>query len=196
MKKVFSKLIEEEPYIHAFYASSGTDDYLGHVVSYILSGVERKAHVLVIESERLLIQLFNKLEKVLDTEQLSYVHPINNFDYYYSSGSFHPPTIFDYLSKKLAPLYEENLPFQIWAHVEWSSEQQGIYDTLKEFEKEADELVIEEELCLVCVYDEERLTEDLHEALVKSHNYIVKQGAILPSNVYEENSLTESSLIQ
>ncbi|MGE7218541.1 MEDS domain-containing protein [Priestia koreensis] len=183
MKNQFSQLINDNDSIHIYYNIEDSEGYLNNLVSYIVSGVEEKRHTLVIESEKLIPLLFEKLEKTLTKEQLTYIHTINNFDYYCSSGSFQPPVIFDHLSKHLDPFYKNNLSFQIWAHVEWG-QQEGVVPILEEFENDADKLVNEGGLYLVCAYDEERVTDVLKLALMKSHPYVISENKIIPSDLY------------
>jgi len=183
LKKQFSQLIKDNDSIHIYYNIKEREGYLNNLVSYVVSGVEEKRHTLVIESEKLIPLLFKKLEAILTNEQLTYIHTINNFDYYCSSGSFQPPVIFDHLSKHLDPFYKNNLSFQIWAHVEWG-QQEGVVPILEEFENDADKLVNEGGLYLVCAYDEERVTDGLKDALLKSHPYVISENKITPSHLY------------
>ncbi len=85
--------------------------YLDNLVSYIVSGIEQRGILLVIESERLIPLIFKRLEEILTEDQLTYIHTINNFDYYCSSGSFQPAIIFEHLSRHLDPFYKNNTIF-------------------------------------------------------------------------------------
>ncbi|WP_257985260.1 MEDS domain-containing protein [Bacillus sp. T33-2] len=139
MKEKFSQLIKENKHVHITYYITETESYLNNLISYILSGVEENHHILVIQSERLIPQLYSKLEKVLTKDQIAQVHTINNFDYNMSTGSFQPDTIFENLTKIVAPFYEKNISFRTWAHVEWG-QQEEIYKILEELENKADRL--------------------------------------------------------
>ncbi|MCP3764642.1 MEDS domain-containing protein [Domibacillus sp. A3M-37] len=185
MENEFSQLMKENNTAHIFYSVTKLELYINNLVSYILSGVKQGEHILVIENERVLSLLDKELESVLTKEQLTHIHTVNNFDYYFSSGSFHPPTIFEYLSKTLNPFYENNISFRIWAHVEWS-EQEEILTILEEFENEADQLVTEHGLCLICAYDEERVPDSLKTALMKCHEYVLSEDGLLPSDLYQK----------
>ncbi|KIL48503.1 MEDS domain-containing protein [Jeotgalibacillus soli] len=186
MKNKFSNLCKESHGAHIFYYVTEEETYLNNIVSYIGSGIEQGDHILLIESERLLTLLTQKLTAVLTPEELTHLHTINNFDYYFSSGSFHPPAIFEYLSKTLKPFVENDISYRIWAHVEWS-EKEAILNLLEEFEKEADRLVNDQELCLVCAYDAVRVPDSLKTALLKCHKYFLTEDEIIPSKLYENN---------
>jgi hypothetical protein len=184
MENKFSELIKESDSVHIFYSMTELHSYINNLVSYILSAIKQDEHIFVIENERIASLLFKELESVLTKEQLTHIHTINNFDYYFSNGSFHPPTIFEYLSRTLEPFIENNISFRIWAHVEWS-EQDEILTILEEFENEADRLVYEQGLCLVCAYNEARVPDSLKTALMKCHEYILSEGEIVSSNLYQ-----------
>lgn len=183
MKNQFAQLIQNNESVHIYYNIDDMRSYLDNLVSYIVSGIEQERHTLVIESERLIPLIFEKLEGILTEDQLIYIHTINNFDYYCSSGSFQPAIIFEHLSRHLDPFYKNNRSFQIWAHVEWG-QQEGIVSILEEFENEADKLVNKGGLYLVCAYDEERVPEVLKLALMKCHPYVILENKITPSNLY------------
>lgn len=188
MKNIFSQLTAESSSVHIFYNITERQTYLDNLVSYILSGIEQGEHILIIESERLLPLLYKEINAVLTKEQLSQIHTINNFDYYCSSGSFQPEVIFNHLSQTLVPFYEKQLSFRIWAHVEWA-EQEGILTILEEFENEADEIVSEQGLFLVCAYDAERVPESLKTSLMKCHEYIMLENEIIPSELYRNEKI-------
>ncbi|OES45516.1 MEDS domain-containing protein [Domibacillus iocasae] len=192
MENKFSELIKENDSVHIFYSVAELKPYINNLVSYILSAVKQNEHIFVIENERLLSLMYAELESVLTKEQLTHIHTINNFDYYFSNGSFHPPTIFEYLSETLKPFNEKNVSFRIWAHVEWS-DQKEILTVLEEFENEADRLVGEQGLFLVCAYDEKRVPDSIKTALMKCHEYILSEDGILPSGLYQSaNNIVES----
>lgn len=190
MKKIFSQLNqlvkEESKGVHIYYNITDPQAYINNLVAYIQSGVEQGDNILVIESERILPQIKAELAKVLTGEQLKTIHTINNFDYYCSSGSFQPAVIFEHLGKTLEPFIENNISFRIWAHVEWG-EQEGIIPILEEFENEADRVVTEQGMYLVCAYDKERVPESLETKLMKCHKYTLVNNEIVLSNLYHQD---------
>ncbi|MED1203518.1 MEDS domain-containing protein [Heyndrickxia acidicola] len=186
MKFNFDQLIKENESVHIYYNITHLQTYIKNTVSYIISGIHQGQHILIIESEKLIPHIFKALEGHITKDQQSYIHTVNNFDYYCSTGSFQPAVIFDHLSKTLKPFYDQHIPFRIWAHVEWS-EQEGILTILEEFENEADKIVQDQKLYLVCAYDEERVPESLKTSLMKCHEYIMKDDEIIISELYQMN---------
>lgn len=190
LKQTFSKLnkmIHEENGVHIFYKIQESDKYLCNLIAYIDSALEQGDHVLLIESERIMMKLRTKLQTRLTSEQLGCIHMINNFSYYVSTGSFQPSVIFDHLSRTLQPFFDEGISFRIWAHVEWGH-QEGIVPILEEFECEADKIVSELGLYLVCSYDENRLPETLEDRLMKCHEYVLKENDIVMSELYNQGN--------
>ncbi|OMP66907.1 MEDS domain-containing protein [Domibacillus epiphyticus] len=183
MKESFFHLKNENNSAHIFYKFSEEENYIQNVTSYIVDGIEQGEHILFIENDRLFLLIYKRLEATLKPDQLTKIQHINNFNYYFSNGSFHPPTIFNYLSKILESYSENNIPFRIWAHVEWG-EKYEVLNIIKEFENEADIAVNELQLMLVCAYDAERIPDSLEEALMKCHEHIMTNDEILPSNLY------------
>ncbi|MEH7092985.1 3-ketoacyl-ACP reductase, partial [Priestia megaterium] len=77
MKNQFAQLIQNNESVHIYYNIDDMKSYLDNLVSYIVSGIEQKRHTLVIESERLIPLIFEKLEGILTKDQLTYIHTIN-----------------------------------------------------------------------------------------------------------------------
>ncbi|MDQ0271407.1 MEDS domain-containing protein [Cytobacillus purgationiresistens] len=184
MKNQFIELTKHNKGVHVFYNISELDSYVENCVSYILSSIEQDRHTLLIENDRIYGLVLEKLAPLLNEEQLKTIHFINNYDYYFSTGSFHPPAIFAYLTKIVTPFFEKKIPFQTWAHVEWG-EQKDIFNILEQFEQDADKLVIEQGLCLVCAYDQDRVPPSLHTSLMRSHGYTLYEENNIPSTLYE-----------
>ena len=192
LKKKFSKLnkmIKEEKGVHIFYQIKEQDTYICHLITFVESALEQGDQILLIESQRIMNKLRDELKLRLTREQMKSIHMINNFDYYMSTGSFQPSIIFDHLSKTLQPFFDEGISFRIWAHVEWG-QQDGIMPILEEFECEADKVVSEMGLYLVCAYDQNRLPNEITEKLMNCHGYVMLEQDIIPSELYGQESET------
>jgi len=187
MKSAFSKLTNKKNGIHIFYSIEEIETYLNDLVSFVLAGVEQGDHVLVIESEKIIPKLNEKLLPLLSDEQLTYIHTINNFDYYCLNGSFQPRVIFTNLSSAIKSFNKNNSSFRAWAHVEWA-EQEGITAILERFEREADNFVAENGLYIVCAYDDDRVPCSLKTTLMKYHEYVLTENRIIPSAIYEHTN--------
>ncbi|PGK51836.1 3-ketoacyl-ACP reductase [Priestia megaterium] len=188
MKSAFSELANHKNGIHIFYSIKEIETYLTDLVSFILAGVEQGDHVLVIESEKILPMLNKKLKPLLSHEQLSYMHTVNNFDYYCLNGSFQPRVIFENLSTAIKSFNEKNSTFRAWAHVEWA-EQEGISAILERFEREADNFVAKNGLYIVCAYDDDRVPSSLKTKLMKYHEYVLTENRVVPSAIYDHTNI-------
>ena len=116
--------------------------------------------------------------KVTDSDK---IHHINNYDFYYSSGDFHPASINKYFAAIVSPYVENNIPIRTWAHVEWG-DQQEITRMIKEFETEAHRSVSEKKTISVCAYESDRITPEIKNSLIKSHGYYMTDNDITPTN--------------
>ncbi len=195
LKRKFSKLnqmIQEENGVHIFYKINEQDAYIRNLIAYIESALEQDDHILLIESQRIMNILRDELKIRLTKEQMKSIQMLNNFDYYVSTGSFQPAIIFDHLSRTLQPFFDKGISVRIWAHVEWG-QQEGIVPILEEFECEADRVVGERGLYLVCAYDHNRLPDTLEEKLMKCHEYIMSENDIILSELYGHISQSQSS---
>ncbi|MCP3764059.1 MEDS domain-containing protein [Domibacillus sp. A3M-37] len=184
MENEFSKLIKENDSVHIFYSMTELRPYINNLASYILSAIKQGEHVLVIENERVTSLMYKELKNILTKDQLTHIHTINNFDFYFSSGSFHPPAVLDYLSRALKPFYEKKVSFRIWAHAEWSDQGEGL-TLLQEYENEANRMIREQGLFVVCAYDEKRMSNSIKTMLMKYHEYILSEDGIIPSDLYQ-----------
>jgi len=189
MESAFLKLTNKKNGIHIFYSIKEIETYLNDLVSFVLAGVEQGDHVLVIESEKIIPMLNKKLKLLLSDKQLTYIHTINNFDFYCSNGSFQPRVIFGNLSTAIKSFNENNNSFRAWAHVEWA-EQEGISALLERYERESDNFVAENDLYIVCAYDDDRVPNSLKTALMKYHEYVLTENGIVPSATYEHPKIT------
>ena len=127
--------------------------------------------------------LQQKLSPLLTEQQWKKVYPVNNFDYYFSSGSFTPSAIFAYLDRVLKPYIVQYLSFRIWAHVEWNKAEE-VLPILEGFEQQADLLVNEQKLMTVCAYNKERVSKSLDQSLMKCHEFILMEDEIIASDKY------------
>lgn len=183
MKEKIINLTSTKKDAHIYYSSNEIVHYVNNAVSYIIAAFEQGDHIIIIENDRLYALILAELNKQLGEDFDHKIHFLNNFDYYFSSGSFNPPIIFKYLEKVIQPYVANQISFRIWAHVEWHDED-GILEILREFEKEADVLVKEMPVILLCAYDEERVPSSLNHHLMECHDYIMTEKDLLPSASY------------
>lgn len=185
MKTKLKGLLENKKSAHLLYSYNNKQNYIQNAAAYILDGIEAGEVILLIENERTLPHLIKELKKHLNSEQMQQIHQINNFDFYFSSGSYHPPAIFEYIERTNKPFLDNNIKFRTWTHVEWSTIE-GPLNIVKEFEKEVDKLVFENGLIVLCAYDTKGMPDSFKEALLQTHPYIMTDDEILYSDQYNK----------
>ncbi|WP_171050982.1 MEDS domain-containing protein [Bacillus sp. BHET2] len=183
MKEKISNLLTGSPCNHVLYSYHDRKRYLENAMAYILEGIETGDSVVLIENERNLNELLNRLNDLLTSKQLKKIHVISNFDFYQSSGSYHPPAIYEQLTKSINPFLENDISFRSWTNVEWGRLEDPA-PIIEWFEKETDKAVHEHNLTIVCAYEAARMPDHLEEALKKSHGHVMSDEDIVPSTVY------------
>jgi hypothetical protein len=162
---------------HIFYSFQEVEKYVENAVIYIVSGIEQGDHILFIENDKLLPSIQEKLKPLLSTEQLAKVHYINNFDFYFSKGTFHPATVFNHFMKSLQPYIENTVSVRMWGHVEWG-DQKEIAREIEKYENNVDEMISLNEITAICAYDADRVTESLKNSLIKCHGFFMTDDEI------------------
>ncbi len=171
MDSTLSSLVNENKPKHILYAYEEIESYLELVVEYCETGVRLGNHVVCIESLRLYPQVLKKLKERLTKEEMEMIHHVNNFDFYLSSGSYHPPAILEYFTRTVQPFKENNIRFQSWAHVEWNT-MKAPYQHIEYFENRVDEAVAEMSFSLICAYKRALMPEQLQQTLLRTHPYV------------------------
>lgn len=146
--------------------------YIETVVSYIISGIKNEELVLLVENERNILLIEKEIKKQLSKAQLANVHFINNFDFYWYNGNFHPQTISLYFSQIIDPFLSTGKFVRTWAHVEWDDEKE-VNEKIEEFEKLADSLVNKKKILSVCAYDSNKIPDRWVRILIECHNVTV-----------------------
>lgn len=163
---------------HIFYQFHDEDRYINNAISYVNAALATGNHVMIIENDRFLPKIKEKIAAQLTKEQSDKVHTMNNYDFYCYRGNFHKETILSYLTNMINPYIEKQIPIQTWAHVEWR-DQAEIFQTLGEYEQEADRMLQENNLITVCGYDAGRVPETLKSTLMDCHDYYMTDDSII-----------------
>ena len=163
---------------HIFYTFRDLEKYVDNTVTYAVSGVEQGSHVLLIENTKLLPVIQKKLKSSLSKEQLSSIYFKNNFDFYFSKGTFNPVIVFNHFVQSLEPHMEDNASIRTWGHVEWGSTKDA-YREVEQYENNINELITLKNLTSVCAYSVERLTEEFKNALLQCHGFHMTDDKII-----------------
>lgn len=186
MNSKMNQLFEHQRCVHVLYPYKGMDNYIEQVVSFIEDGIIVGDYTILVENERIFPIIHKELCKRLTEEQLEFVHHVNNFDFYYSSGSYHPPAIAEYFTKMVQPYVENNISFRSWAHVEWASMEDPLH-LIEDFEKIVDDAVQEISFPLICAYERERMPNHVQAMLMQTHPYVLLEDDFTISEQYIEN---------
>ncbi|MGH2318660.1 MEDS domain-containing protein [Planococcus sp. SE5232] len=183
MNKNMMHLFENQRNLHVLYSYEETEKYIEQVVAYAKHGVEVGDYVILIENPRLTPKICAELKSQLTKEQMGYIHFVKSFDFYYSSGSYHPPAIQAYFEKTVEPYLVRGATFRSWAHVEWATMEDPIH-LVKDFEKIIDVAVDELEFPLICAYANKSMPKDIKQMLLEAHPYILVEDDLVVSDLY------------
>jgi len=186
-KNKMNQLFEDQKSVHVLYSYNESENYIKQIVSYIQDGILSGDCIILIENDRLYPLIHNELKTLLTTDQMKMIHRINNFDFYYSSGSYHPPAIHDYFNKTVQPYLEKGISFRSWAHVEWSSMEDPLH-LIEDFEKIVDNAVNQLSFPLICAYKSERMPKYLRTILMETHPYILIEDDLILSEQYSSST--------
>ncbi|MGA9287956.1 MAG: MEDS domain-containing protein [Anaerobacillus sp.] len=184
MKSKMNQLFEDQKSVHVLYAYDGMKNYIEQVVGYIEDGILAGDYVILIENEPLYRMIYQELDSRLTKSQMEFVHRVNNFDFYFSSGSYHPPAIEEYFNNMVQPYVENNISFRSWAHVEWATMEEPLH-LIEDVEKIVDGAVNEHSFPLICAYDGERMPDYLVKILMETHPYILMEDDFIVSEQYQ-----------
>ncbi|WP_226658787.1 MEDS domain-containing protein [Guptibacillus hwajinpoensis] len=183
MKSKMNQLFVEKKSVHVLYAYHGVKSYIEQVCNFIEQGVANEQYTILIENDRLYPMILKELQNKLTEQELDYVHHINSFDFYFSSGSYHPPAIHEYFKKMVAPFVENKLSFRSWAHVEWASMEEPLH-LIEDFEKIVDDAVNDLSFPLICAYNGDRMPDYLINILMETHPYVLMDDQFTSSKQY------------
>ncbi|URT70869.1 MEDS domain-containing protein [Cytobacillus firmus] len=185
MNSKMNQLFEEQKSVHVLYSYNGMKQYIEQVVSFIQNGVMAGDYIILIENDRVYPIIQKELSRRLNEEKLKFVHFVNNYDFYYSSGSYHPPAITEYFTKMVQPYVEKKISFRSWAHVEWSSMKDPLH-LIEDFEKIVDEAVNTLSFPLICAYEGEKMPDFLRTILMETHPYVLFEDNLIISEQYQQ----------
>lgn len=183
MRVTMQELIESKRNLHILYSYNGMDHYIETATTFIEDGIRAGESVILIDNERIFLLIQNELQNRLNKEQMQFLHFINNFHFYHSSGSYHPDAIEEYLTETVTPYVKKQLQFRSWAHVEWAT-MDGPYHLIKDVEKLADDAVNELSFPLICAYQEDSMPENLQQILYETHPLIMVNDELVLSEKY------------
>lgn len=187
-KSKMYQLFEEKDnsHHHILYKYNGLKNYVKQVIGYVQAGIEAGDIVILIENSRLSPIIKNELDTYLTDEQMQLVHYVNSMEFYYSSGSYHPPSIAEYFTMTIQPYIDDKISFRAWAHVEWATMEEPLH-LIKELENIVDEAVNILSFPLICAYDKNKMPEFLKNNLMETHSYVLLEDELIVSEQYKQS---------
>lgn len=177
LKSKMNQLFEDQKNVHVLYSYNEMENYIKQVLSYIQDGIMAGDYVILVENDRIYPIIHKELSTRLTKEQMKLLHFVNNFDFYCSSGSYHPPAIEEYFNKTVQPYVENKISFRSWAHVEWATLEEPLH-IIEEFERTVDKAVNLLSFPLICAYKGDRMPEYLKTILLETHPYVLEDDDI------------------
>jgi hypothetical protein len=188
LKSKMNQLFEDQKNVHVLYSYNEMENYIKQVLSYIQDGIMAGDYVILVENDRIYPIIHKELSTRLTKDQMKLLHFVNNFDFYCSSGSYHPPAIEEYFNKTVQPYVENKISFRSWAHVEWATLEEPLH-IIEEFERTVDKAVNLLSFPLICAYKGQRMPEYLKTILLETHPYVLEDDDITICEQYLSSSL-------
>ena len=170
--------------LHVLYKYNGMENYITQLLSYVQDGIVAGDYVILIENSRLYPIIRKELSTRLTKDQMEFIHYVNSLEFYWSSGSYHPPSIADYFSKTVQPYVENKTSFRAWAHVEWATMEEPLH-LIKDLEEIVDEAVNLLSFPLICAYEGNKMPDYLKTSLMETHPYVLLEDDFIVSDQYQ-----------
>ncbi|WP_342538830.1 MEDS domain-containing protein [Sporosarcina sp. FSL K6-1540] len=192
MKRKMNQLFEDEKngHLHVLYKYNGIENYIIQVLSYVQDGIAAGDYVILIENSRLYPIIRKELSTRLTKDQMEFIHYVNSLEFYWSSGSYHPPSIADYFSKTIQPYVENKISFRAWAHVEWATMEEPLH-LIKDLEVIVDEAVNLLSFPLICAYEGNKMPDYLKTSLMETHPYVLLEDDFIVSEEYQSSNVVK-----
>jgi len=185
-----NQLFEEQKNVHVLYSYNDMENYLKQVLSFIEDGIAAGDYVILVENARMHPIIEKELRTRLAEDQMKFVHFVNSFHFYRSSGSYHPPAIEAYFTKMVQPYVENKIAFRSWAHVEWASMTEPLH-LIADFEKIVDQAVNLLSFPLICAYEGKRMPDYLKTILMETHPYVLLEDDFIVSKEYQPSCVVK-----
>ncbi|MGD6875102.1 MEDS domain-containing protein [Bacillus infantis] len=163
---------------HICYLYNQEENYINNAVSFVMAGIKNGDFIFLLENDRNLRLIQEKLQKELNTDQLSNLLVMNNYDFYYAQGNFHPHIVVSEFLKTLEPHLDKKTPISTWGLVEWREDKE-IYEKLTEYEQQVDKSIKEKGFISVCVYPAGKTPDSFRKALHNCHNIVINDEEVM-----------------
>jgi len=170
---------------HILYFHTEKQSYADNAAAFISKGLELGQVVLFIEREEDFGPIRARVTEACGEERLeSLLHFIDRDEFYRTSEDFRFEHVLESLDQLIRPHLRTQLDLRLWGHVDWRRGQQDIAKRLYEYECKADLALNELGYLTVCAYDALEVPAAIQNELMKSHEYLMTDDALVLSNLY------------
>ncbi|HZG84187.1 ATP-binding protein [Paenibacillus sp.] len=169
---------------HILYFHTSQEMYLQNAASFIRKGIELEQIVLFIDTPEICDSVRRVLEKDISPRVLDlFLYPIDRNMFYRTYEDFHFERILENLDDLVVPHVRNQSDLRLWGHVDWK-DGQDVLKGLREYECKADLALNEAGYLTVCAYDGNRVPAAIQNELLKTHEYLMTDDALVVSSLY------------
>ncbi len=164
------------------YLFTNFDDYLEHVITFLITGVQKDNYCIIIEQNRNYIQIQQRLEDFLTKSE------IENYVYFIDQEEIlqrEPKDIVDKFHK-LQDMFEEKNPVRIWMVEEQYAENDWIAELGRYLNLAEDHnlKVTYRNILFLRAYDASLISAGLHIRKMQCYSYLMTDSEIVNSPFY------------
>ena len=170
---------------HILYFYSNQEVYLQNAASFIRKGIELEQFVFFIDTQDNCDSVRRILEQDISPRVLDlFMYPIDRDAFYRTYDDFHFERILENLDDLLVPHLRNQNDLRVWGNVDWK-DGQDVLKGLYEYEYKADLALNELGYMTVCAYDGNRVPASIQNELLKTHEYLMTDEALVVSSLYK-----------
>ncbi|MCI3927052.1 MEDS domain-containing protein [Paenibacillus sp. TRM 82003] len=170
---------------HILYFQNDPEGFLQNAVSFIKTGIALEQYIVFIESAEWYGRIRAQLETMYEEHVLNhYLHYVDRDEFYRTHEHFHFERVLKNLNEVIQPYLQLERDVRLWGHVDlqWRSDA---LEQVHRYECEADLAINEMGYLTVCVYDAATVSAAVQNELLKSHEYLMTDDALVLSNLYK-----------
>jgi len=178
---------------HILYFHGDGEAYSQNALSFIAMGIQLKQNVLYIEEERRRADIRERLVRAYGEELVSqYVTMIDRDEFYRTHEDFCFHTVLRNLQEAIQPFLRQERDVRLWGHVHFKDQSDSKH-RVQHYEREADLALDELGFLTVCAYDGTKVPAFVQNNLMKSHEYLMTDEALVLSNLYRQKRTNDVS---
>jgi PAS domain-containing protein len=173
---------------HIYYTFTQKDKYIKNAVDYFSFGLDHGYKIFFLEKEDIYREIYNRLRTRYTKEHLDNLIFQDCTNFYIPDGKFKSVRTTQNLSKLIDPYISEGFSIMTWGKVEFLH-QDSLITELRLYELNADKYINTQKMISVCAYNGFTTPSYIQTEMLKTHEYIMTDGAVYLSTLYHENHL-------